>query len=156
MTVFSIRPAHFPDDLAVVESLLREYAAFLGFDLSFQDFEGEIASLPGAYDPPGGRLLLAWVDSQAVGCVCLRALSAETCEMKRLYLRPASRGAGQGRRLVERLLDEARKIVYGRMVLDTVPQLRAAISLYESLGFCKIAPYTHNPVPGVRFYGCDL
>lgn len=154
--MFAIRPATFPDDRPVVAALFREYADFLGFDLSFQDFEGELAALPGHYAAPRGVVLLAWSRDKAAGCVGLRPLENNVCEMKRLYLRPDQRGAGQGRRLVEGVLAEARKRGYSRMVLDTVPQLRAAISLYESLGFHQIAAYTFNPVPGVRFYGCDL
>jgi len=154
--VFAIRPAHFPEDRPVVAALFREYADFLGFDLSFQDFEGELATLPGHYAAPAGVVLMAWSEDKAAGCVCLRPLENNICEMKRLYLRPDHRGAGQGRRLVERILAEARKRGYSRMVLDTVPQLQAAIGLYQSLGFVEIDAYTFNPVPGVRFYGCDL
>jgi len=156
MSVFAIRPAHFPDDRAQVQSLFREYAAFLGFDLSFQDFEGELAALPGHYAAPQGVVLLAWSGDKAAGCVCLRPLENTVCEMKRLYLRPDHRGAGQGRRLVEGILAAARKRGYSRMVLDTVPQLQAAITLYQSVGFHEIGAYTFNPVPGVRFYACDL
>lgn len=154
--MFEIRAARFPKDRPVVEGLFREYAAFLGFDLGFQDFEGELAALPGQYAAPAGIILLAHSGDTAVGCVCLRPLGNEICEMKRLYLRPDHRGAGRGRGMVERILAEARKRGYSRMVLDTVPQLQAAIGLYQSLGFREIDAYTFNPVPGVRFYGCDL
>ena len=143
-------------DLEEVRSLLREYAAALGFSLEFQDFDGELAGLPGAYAPPNGALLLARDGHETAGCVALRRLAPGTCEMKRLYVRPAWRGRGVGALLVDAILAEARRRGYTRMRLDTVPGMEAAQRLYERLGFRDIAPYTDNPVPGTRFLELEL
>lgn len=147
----TLRPATFPDDLPEVRALFREYADSLGVDLSFQDFDRELASLPGDYAPPRGRLLLAEHAAVVAGCVALRPLGVDVCEMKRLFVRPAFRGARLGRMLAEAILSEARRIGYSRMRLDTLPSMAEAIVLYERLGFTDIAPYRHNPVPGARF-----
>jgi GNAT superfamily N-acetyltransferase len=147
----TIRPASFPDDLPEVSALFREYAASLGVDLSFQDFDRELASLPGDYVPPRGCLLLANHAAAVAGCVALRPLGPDVCEMKRLFVRPAFRGARLGRALAEAILSEARRIGYSRMRLDTLPSMAEAIVLYQRLGFTDIAPYRHNPVPGARF-----
>jgi len=154
--MISIRPATIPMDLPLVRGLFREYAEGLGIDLCFQDFETELARLPGKYAPPQGRLLIAWRDADAVGCVALRPISADGCEMKRLYVRPAARGEQLGRRLAERICDEARAAGYRRICLDTLPRMTAAIRLYGSLGFEPIEPYVFNPVPGAIFLGRDL
>ena len=146
----ALRPAS-ALDLDVVRGLFNEYAGGLGVDLCFQDFDRELASLPGDYAPPAGRLLLAWEDEQAVGCGALRKLDAGACEMKRLYVRTAARGKGLGRRMAEALIGEARLIGYDRMRLDTLPSMGEAITLYRSLGFVPIAPYRKNPVPGALF-----
>ena len=123
----------------------------MGVDLCFQGFEQELASLPGAYAPPRGRLLLALDEGEAVGCVALRPLGDDVCEMKRLYLRPTHRGDGRGRMLAERIMDEARALGYRTMRLDTLPMMKDAIALYERLGFRPIDPYYANPVPGALF-----
>jgi ribosomal protein S18 acetylase RimI-like enzyme len=148
--------AETPEQIEEVRRLLREYEASLGVSLCFQGFERELAKLPGEYAPPGGRLLLALEAGQAVGCVALRRLDDETCEMKRLYLRPGSRGRGAGRLLALAIIDEARKLGCNKMRLDTLPSMREAIALYESLGFKRIEPYYCNPVPGAVFMELKL
>jgi putative acetyltransferase len=136
-----IRPA-LPDDRETVRGFLREYADGLGVDLSFQDFELELA------DPLGFYELVLLADD---GCVALRRIDELTCEMKRLYVRPAGRGSGLGRQLAEAVIAEARERGYRRMLLDTLPEMRAAQVLYRSLGFRETEPYRHNPVPGAAF-----
>ncbi len=138
-------------DIERVKDLFREYEKSLDVDLCFQGFEQELAGLPGAYAPPRGRLLLAMDGGRPAGCVALRPLGPDACEMKRLYLRPESRGRRLGRLLVERILAEARAIGYARMRLDTLPAMKEAIAMYRSLGFAEIAPYYANPVPGALF-----
>ena len=126
--------------------LFREYEAWLGVDLCFQSFEEELRDLPGKYAAPTGRLFLAFADGEIAGCVALRKIDNETCEMKRLYLRGNFRGAGLGKELIERLIEEARKIGYKKMRLDTLPgKMPKAVKLYESYGFQKIKPYYENP-----------
>jgi putative acetyltransferase len=142
--------------LSVVEQLLREYASSLGFPLAFQDFDRELAELPGAYAPPRGALLVARIDGEAVGCVALRPLDVETGEMKRLYVRPGHRGLGLGRLLATAIVDEARRRGYRRLRLDTTPGMAAAHALYEQLGFRDIPPYTVNPIAGTRFLELEL
>jgi ribosomal protein S18 acetylase RimI-like enzyme len=146
-----LRPASFPGDLPEVRALFREYADSLGVDLSFQDFDRELASLPGDYVPPRGALLLAERDGAVAGCVALRPLEAGVCEMKRLFVRPAFRGARLGRTLAEGILAEGQRLGYARMRLDTLPSMAEAIAMYERLGFVDIPPYRHNPIPGTRF-----
>ena len=138
-------------DLDDVRALFEEYAASLPFDLGFQAFARELAELPGAYAPPRGALLIARHDGAAVGCVALRPLGPETCEFKRLYVRPGARGSGAGRRLTERALDEARQMGYRRIRLDTLPGMEPAQALYLTLGFRDVPPYTPNPIAGARF-----
>ena len=138
-------------DLGTVRALFLEYGAGLGVDLSFQDFEAEVASLPGDYVPPTGALLLAELDGRPVGCVAMRPWNTETAEMKRLFVRPEGRGSGAGRALAEAVIACARRAGYRRMRLDTLPTMTAARRLYESLGFREIAPYRFNPIPGTAF-----
>src|SRR4051812_9364368 len=143
-------------DIDAARALFQEYLAALGVDLSFQNFASELASLPGAYAAPRGRLLLARDGAQAAGCIALRPFEDDTCEMKRLYVRPEYRATGLGRELVARVIAEAREIGYTRIVLDTLPTMVGAQRLYERFGFRDVAPYRHNPIPGTRFLGLDL
>lgn len=135
------------EDIARAKSLFLEYASSLGFDLCFQDFEQELAGLPGDYAAPSGALLLALEGQDVVGCAALRRIDDETCEMKRLYVRPLGRGKGTGRALAERIVAQARRIRYTRMRLDAIRNMTAAVGLYASMGFKEIAPYRHNPIP---------
>jgi putative acetyltransferase len=140
------------EQIDLTRTLFREYEAWLGLDLCFQNFEKELAELPGAYAPPTGRLLLAYENDQLAGCVALRKLSDGVCEMKRLFLKPQFHGNGRGRALAERIIEEARRAGYQRMRLDTLPeQMGKAIGLYRSLGFKAIEPYYKNPVSGALF-----
>lgn len=143
-------------DVESVRELFREYAASLGISLCFQGFEQELAHLPGEYAPPAGRLLVAVEKGQAVGCVALRRLDGETCEMKRLYVKSRFRGAGFARALAYGLVAEARRMGYRRMRLDTLPVMGEARLLYQTMGFREIAPYYQNPVPGSMFMELKL
>jgi putative acetyltransferase len=154
--MIEIREAIGPVDVADARSLFEEYQAALGVDLCFQGFAAELDSLPGEYAPPGGRLLLARASDAAVGCVAMRPLSGDACEMKRLYVQPRARAACVGRRLAQRVIDEARSVGYRRMNLDTLPSMESAQRLYASLGFEDIPPYRPNPVAGVRYLGLVL
>jgi len=139
-------------EIQQARGLFEEYAAWLEFSLCFQNFDRELAGLPGYYAPPTGRLLLAIEDGRLMGCIALRELKATTCEMKRLFLRPDFRGRGLGRLLVERIIQEAREIGYKEMCLDTLPgKMDKAIALYKSIGFKEIEPYYNNPVAGATF-----
>jgi putative acetyltransferase len=143
--------------IAQVRELFLEYAESLGFSLCFQNFDQELAELPGDYAPPAGRLLLAEYDAQLAGCVALHKLDSAICEMKRLYLRPQFRGQGLGRRLAERIIAEARQIGYERMRLDSVePVMKDAVAMYRRFGFKQIAPYRPNPNPGVLYLELQL
>jgi ribosomal protein S18 acetylase RimI-like enzyme len=156
METIDIRAAEVPRELDIVRRLFREYAESLSTDLCFQNFEAELVGLPGKYDPPGGRLLLAWSGSDAVGCVALRAVKGSACEMKRLYVQPRARGQKLGRRLVERICQEGRDAGYSRICLDTLPSMAEAIRLYRMMGFKEMEPYVFNPVPGAIFLALDL
>jgi putative acetyltransferase len=145
-----------PERLAAAKVLFQEYASALGIDLGFQNFAQELAGLPGDYRRPAGGLMLGLEADVVVGCVAFRRLEPGIAEMKRLYVRPAARGGGWGRRLAERVMGEARAAGYDRMRLDTLPGMGAAQGLYLGLGFREIAPYRHNPVPGARFLELDL
>jgi GNAT superfamily N-acetyltransferase len=144
-----------PELISATREIFREYAGSLGIDLCFQNFEAEMARLPGEYARPGGCLLLAFVDSALAGCGALRPLPesdyANACEMKRLYVRPAFRRFGLGRVLAQALLDEAQQIGYSEVLLDTLDDMEAARELYASLGFEEIPPYYYNPIPGAHY-----
>lgn len=152
----TIREAVFPDDLAVVRILFREYGDALAYSLCFQGFEDELARLPGKYTRPQGGVWLAVAGDQVTGCVALRPHGENECEMKRLYVRPAFRGSGVGRALTEHVLKVAAEAGYHRLLLDTLPTMTGAIALYRALGFIDVPPYYHNPVPGALFLGRDL
>jgi ribosomal protein S18 acetylase RimI-like enzyme len=138
------------EDLAAARRLFRAYSDWLAVDLSFQDFEQELATLPGAYAPPQGRLLLAKIGGEAAGCVALRPLEPGICEMKRLWVEPSFGGAGLGRELALAIIQAARDAGYRRMRLDTMPaRMQAAQHLYGTLGFREIPAYYHNPLDGV-------
>ena len=146
----SIQPAATPDDLAAARTLFRAYAESLGFSLCFENFDQELASLPGVYASPKGVILLARKGGAAVGCVGLRPLDDQTAEMKRLYLTQEARGLGLGRKLCEALIGAAKGVGYARMRLDTVPgKMDSAITLYRALGFRSIPPYNQSPIPGI-------
>jgi ribosomal protein S18 acetylase RimI-like enzyme len=142
--------------LPLIRQLFQEYAGTLDVDLGFQGFPQELAGLPGEYAPPRGRLLLGFEGDQPAGCVAVRPLEAEVCEMKRLYVRPDFRGAGWGRRLALRAVEEAASEGYRRMRLDTLPAMAGAQALYQALGFRPIPAYRYNPVPGTVFLELDL
>jgi len=143
-------------EIEAARILFSEYAASLGFDLCFQDFEKELRELPGEYAPPDGCLLLAHDGEKALGCVALRRIDKQTCEMKRLYVRPKARGQRLGRKLAEAVIAEARRIGYHRMRLDTLPSMSEAIALYQTLGFRETAAYRYNPMPGAIFMELEL
>jgi GNAT superfamily N-acetyltransferase len=151
-----IRDAKFPDDREAVKDIFLEYVRSPTVSLEFQDYEAEFADLPGKYAPPCGRLLLAWKEGSVVGCAALRQVDASTCEMKRVYVRPAARGTQLGRRLIERLIQEARMTGYRRLCLDVLPEFVAAKKIYSSLGFKDAAPVAFNPVPDTQFLALDL
>jgi len=142
--------------LEEIRSLFSEYAASLNFNLCFQNFSEELAHLPGAYAPPRGCLLLARVNNYPAGCIALRPLAENQCELKRLYVRPAFRGLGLGERLVKTLMTIAQEIGYGKMFLDTVGEMKKAQALYKALGFVDTKPYYYNPIPDARFMARDL
>lgn len=155
---FEIQPVRSADDLAATKELFEGYAASLPIDLGYQDFDAELAGLPGRYAPPSGELLLArGEDCTPLGCVGLRPIAPEgCCEMKRLFLRPGARGLGLGRALSEAIVAAARGLGYRELRLDTLPSMGAAISLYEQMGFKRIRPY-YAPTPdGTIFMALQL
>lgn len=149
-----------PDELNALRVILREYADALQVDLCFQDFDAELASLPGEYAAPRGALLMAWLDDELVGCCALRALDTvdypNACEMKRLYVRKGFRRTGVGRQLTEAILDRARLAAYDCVLLDTLDAMESARALYQELGFREIPPYYHNPIEGAHYLKVDL
>jgi putative acetyltransferase len=146
----TIQPATV-SDLDAVRTLFPEYANSLQVDLCFQGFEQELATLPGKYAPPQGRLLIAKQHGEAAGCVALRHYREDVCEMKRLFVRPAFRGLGLGRDLAVRIIAEAREAGYSEMVLDSLDRLHPALGLYQAMGFVETPPYYPNPLPGVVY-----
>ena len=157
-----IRAATTASDSAQARELFREYAEWLAIDLCFQDFDTELATLPGAYAPPRGMLMLAGPLDAAIGCIALRPLATEggssdtIAEVKRLYVGPVARGTGLGRRLVQTVIDGARGIGYRELKLDTLDRMVEARSLYAKLGFRECAPYYHNPIAGAVYMALKL
>jgi len=154
--VVQVREARTGGTVSSARRLIEEYSASLGIDLSFENFEQEIAEFPAHYTRPEGRVLVAVERGEAVGVVCLRRLSARVCELKRMYVKPKFRGRGIGRLLATRAIREAREIGYARVRLDTLSKLKEAVSLYGSLGFKEIGPYRVNPNKGVVFLELNL
>lgn len=142
--------------VGIARELFREYEKVIGVSLCFQGFEQELASLPGDYAPPFGRLLLAKVDDDTAGCVALRRLSDAACEMKRLFVRPAFKGKGLGRKLATAIINEARGIGYIAIRLDTLASMTEAQALYRSLGFKPVQAYNPNPLPGTLYFELEL
>jgi GNAT superfamily N-acetyltransferase len=154
---FAFSQVESPSQIAQARELFREYEKALGISLCFQNFDQELASLPGGYAPPSGRLLLATDEGQLAGCAALHPLEPGICEMKRLYLRPAFRGKGLGRIMVETIIREARAIGYHRLRLDTIePLMKDAVRTYRKIGFREIAPYCANPCEGALYMELDL
>jgi GNAT superfamily N-acetyltransferase len=156
-----IVPVQSEETLSQARDLFREYATMPGVAPCVEDFEREVAALPGSYAPPIGRLLLALRESpggqgEVAGCGALRKFDEGACEMKRLYVRPTFRGTGTGRELVKELIAEARSIGYRRMLLDTLPSMNEAHKLYRTLGFREIPSYQKNPIPGALFFELAL
>lgn len=146
-----------PTQITQARELFLEYAQSLGFSLCFQNFDEELANLPGDYVPPEGRLLIAEYEDQPAGCVALHRFEPGICEMKRLYLRPQFRGKGLGRVLADRIISEARGIGYRRMRLDTVlPIMKDGVAMYRSMGFKEIPPYCANPIAGAMYMEFEL
>lgn len=156
----SLRRAEDEQDLHMARALFEDYQADLGIDLCFQGFAEELDGLPGEYAEPAGALLLAFVDGAPAGCCALRPLinsdHMNACEMKRLFVRPAFRGFGLGRLLVEEILSLARLSGYSNMLLDTLSDMEAARALYQEVGFVEVPPYYHNPLPGAHYLKVEL
>ena len=145
-----------PDEIPIIKELFQEYADSLNFDLDFQDFRDELETLPGKYSGPKGSILVAKESGQTVGCVAVRPLGVEICEMKRLYVKPAHRGKKVGRELAVAIIEEAKRLGYGVMRLDTVEAMKEASALYRALGFQQIDAYTYNPLAGAMYFELKL
>lgn len=152
-----ITQAETPEQIERTRTLFREYESWFGLNLCFQNFDEEVAALPGKYAKPDGRLLLASADGSLAGCIALRKLKDGICEMKRLFIRDEFRGQGIGNALIEKLTEEARITGYQKMRLDTYPpKMSKAVRLYESHGFRQIEPYYRNPYGETLFMEKDL
>ena len=152
----TIRPAAFPADAEAVLDIWREFVASPSVSLNYQNYEAEFADLPGKYAPPDGRLIVAERDGALDGCIALRKVDDQICEMKRLYVRPRARGAGLGLQLVARLIEEAGEAGYAEMRLDVLAEFERAKILYRQLGFVAAKPVSFNPLPGTEFLGLKL
>jgi putative acetyltransferase len=157
LTGFTLSQVESTAQVTQARELFREYEKALGISLCFQNFDQELAGLPGSYAPPSGRLLLGHFEGQLAGCVALHSLEPGICEMKRLYLRPAFRGKGLGRIMVDTIVSEARRIRYHRLRLDTIePLMKDAVRTYRKMGFREIAPYCANPCEGALYMELEL
>jgi putative acetyltransferase len=156
MSTLRICLARSGEELLLVKELLLEYWHSFGFTPSFQGFDSEVKNLPGEYAFPAGRLALAYIEATVAGCVAMRRLDQERCEAKRLYVRPAFRGQGVGRALLEWLIREARAARYKEMLGDTMPVMHDALAMYERIGFEYTAPYTEQPTPGAIYLRLSL
>lgn len=157
MNQIKFRQAETEADVAAAREIFREYETWLGLDLCFQGFEEELKNLPGKYTPPRGRLYLASDNDEIAGCIALRQIGEDACEMKRLFVREKFRGRRVGKLLIDRVIADAREIGYSRMRLDTFPpKMGKAVQLYEAYGFRKIPPYYENPNEGVLFMELQL
>lgn len=144
------------NQLNEIKELFAEYTDMLGVDLSFQDYDKEINTLPGKYALPGGRLYIALCDHALAGCIALRPMDEKCCEMKRLFVRPQYRGLKIGKLLIDTIIAEAQSMQYEYMVLDTLASMEKALSIYKRLGFQEIEPYYHNPIQGAVYLRLDL
>jgi putative acetyltransferase len=151
-----IHAAKLPDELSVIKDLFQEYAESLNFDLDFQDFREELETLPGKYSAPLGSILVVRENGEIVGCVAVRPLSPDICEMKRLYVKPAHRRKNIGRELALAIIDEAKRLGYKAIRLDTVEAMTEASALYRALGFQQIDAYCYNPIPGAMHFELKL
>jgi ribosomal protein S18 acetylase RimI-like enzyme len=151
-----IAEARWPEDHATVEALFREYVASLSEDISFQNVDDELSTLPGKYARPGGVVLIAWDGAEAAGAIACRMFEPGVAEMKRLYVRPGYRGSGLGRELANELIEDARGRGYRTIMLDTLQSMSAARTLYRDLGFVPVEPYYANPLPGVMYMALEL
>ncbi|MEN6324642.1 MAG: GNAT family N-acetyltransferase [Syntrophomonas sp.] len=149
-----IKPAY--DEIESIKALFTEYTQMLGVNLDFQNYDQELEQLPGKYSLPSGRLYMACADSQAIGCAALRRINDEICEMKRLYVKPEFRGQKIGQMLTDQIIQDAVKLRYDYMVLDTFTSLKSAINLYKKLGFYEIEPYYQNPLENVVYMQLKL
>jgi ribosomal protein S18 acetylase RimI-like enzyme len=156
MLMTRIVQAERPGEIETIRALFREYASSLTEGFCFKGFEAELATLPGEYAPPTGRLYLAYVKEEPAGCVGMRKIGEGICEMKRLYVRPLFRGNGIGRKLVLQLVKDGRELGYLKMRLDTMPYLERAIELYRTMGFKPIDNYRRDPVPGALCFELNL
>jgi len=152
----SICAARLPNEIPAIKGLFQEYADSLNFELDFQDFREELATLPGKYAPPLGSILVARDNGETVGCVAVRPLGEEICEMKRLYVKPAHRGKRLGRELALAIIEEAKRLGYKAMRLDTVVAMKEASALYKALGFQPIDAYYYNPLRGAMYFELKL
>ena len=156
MSAVEINLARSADDFALAKDLFLEYAKAINIDLSFQDFDQELAGLTVQYGPTEGGILFLIVEGRPAGCVAVRRFEKDIAELKRMYVRPAYRRAGYGRRLGEEALALARRLGYRAIRLDTLPHMEEALALYRSFGFVEIEPYRFNPVPGAKYFELRL